>query len=116
MNYQPQAIHYDCDSEINTEFENPAYTFMQYTGLKDKDGVEIYEGDILKWRKPMAEVVSKEEKGKSSTAGCVERVYQVIWDNGWYQKGEMSNALEWGNPEVSEVMGNIYENPELLQE
>ena len=67
---------------------------MQYTGLKDKGGREIYEGDIVKadwhWDKP----------------------HQVIWPNDYY------GLIEYGLDAESnlEVIGNIYENPELLLE
>jgi hypothetical protein len=63
---------------------------MQYTGLKDKNGVEIYEGDILK--------------------GGIYKVYNVKWDGedaGW-------NIAAYG-VSVFEVIGNIHENPELLE-
>ena len=67
---------------------------MQYTGLKDKKGKEIYEGDIL-----------KNEWGQKSK---VE--YGEFYDNGIYISGFGISVC----PEESEVIGNIYKNPELL--
>jgi len=74
------------------------YELMQYTGLKDKDGKEIYEGDVVQFK---------------SIRGIIER-YEV----------EYTNYGEWaiGMHRLSmrfkgfEVIGNIYENPELLEE
>ena len=69
--------------------------FMQYTGLKDKNRKEIYEGDIL-----------KDEEGYS---------YPIEWESegACYSWDAMlfSNSLNAFN---LEVIGNIYENPELL--
>lgn len=82
---------------------------MQYTGLKDKNGVEIYEGDILK--PSMSGAKPFEVKYKTEAVGV----------NGGH--GENYSDLfsgfkitgYYGNPADCVVIGNIYENPELLQ-
>ena len=65
--------------------------YMQYTGLKDKNGKEIYEGDILHKNKP-------------------DRNVEVQWINSsWYPLGQSYyKNNSW------EIIGNIYSNPELL--
>ena len=67
---------------------------QQYTGLKDKNGVEIYEGDIVKrWG----------------------NIYIVIWDKiGFRMKWTKEDSVNRFPDELCEVIGNIYENPELL--
>ena len=70
---------------------------MQYTGLHDKNGKEIYEGDILKgtfYGFPMPEY---------------DYAFQIYWDE--KEKGFMASYFE---PSECEVIGNIYDNPELL--
>lgn len=82
---------------------------MQFTGLKDKNGREIYEGDILdvcngsinghEWKdKPYA--VEYKPKGFDICMFC--------WDD---DGKNIMNKTHW-----CEVIGNIYENPELLSE
>lgn len=84
-------------------------TLMQYTGLKDKNGKEIYEGDVVqedirrdKRSKPIMRwsVVVYSEKGMFIVECLPKSLRQ------W-------NELYKENDEV-EVIGNIYENPELL--
>lgn len=71
---------------------------MQYTGLKDKNGVEIYEGDIVRH-------------------ATDEGVYKIIFeDGGFYVKNLFEYDFQTINEYPLEVIGNIYENPELLKE
>lgn len=66
---------------------------MQYTGLLDKNGVEIYEGDLVKWP----------EKTDGVWADQAGKVQEIKW------------PFLYGNAQLGEVIGNIYSNPELLK-
>ena len=91
------------DDSTNKHIEANNVILLQYTGLKDKNGVEIYEGDIV-----------KEPYYVDENNGFL--ILKVIFKEGEYL-GEILNKKGFGLQRLTiykEVIGNIYENHELL--
>jgi len=81
-----------------------SWVLMQHTGLKDKNGKDIYEGDIVNQEKWISVGVYKQTIGIVKYACC--KFYSDC-----IEEWEGSHAELNGN---AEVVGNIYENPNLL--
>ncbi len=84
--------------KANKVIEELGTKVMQYTGLKDKNNKEIYEGDVLK---------------------IGDTIYQIYWDDRFVEWGLTGISQSLGlmfnkENDDKEVIGNIYENPELL--
>lgn len=77
-------------------------TIGQYTGLKDRNGKDVWEGDLL--RTPEGDIMVAEWRDAQIITRCV-RPYNPRY----------KNSLTFAYP-VSVVIGNIYDNPELLEE
>lgn len=83
---------------------------MQYTGLKDRNGKEIYDGDIT-------ETCHHIYDGDKTTRNVIE-FKDFCWKlvaigNNWLS--DITLRVYASQPETIEVIGNIYENPELLE-
>lgn len=102
------------DDSINYRFDHfctgadEEVEFMQSTGLKDKNGTEVYEGDVINCRNSFRNPMT----GSGSLS--INRDFKIIFKDGEFKaKGfdiRLKNILSY-----SEVIGNIYENPELLE-
>lgn len=88
---------WELDELVDSELDSGDYEHrLQYTGLKDKDGVEIYEGDIL---------APIHESGSTDVIADIRDIRAYIEQEDWR-----------GNPSNITIIGNIYENKELLNE
>ncbi|MFA5439817.1 YopX family protein [Dehalococcoides sp.] len=101
--------HYYVYHPVNPE------TVGQYTGLKDKNGNEIYEGDIVQWgtEDEILSCVVEYTEGAHDSEECPYMSgfsYRVIDAIDYPEDDEGETDY------VTEVIGNIYDNPELLEE
>lgn len=88
---------------------------MQSTGLKDKNGVEIFESDIVK----VMDGDSEEDSYTSAVKNYAEEGYpafDIEFPSAWYYESNVLSTIVSGPYETIEVIGNVRENPDLLEE
>ena len=100
-NFDTDYIH---NSQYWSENEGHSYTFhlMQFTGMFDVDGKEVYEGDILEHKNADNYLVAVFERGEFRLQSQEESL----------KRNEITASIH--HTEFCKVIGNIYENQELI--
>lgn len=110
VNENTILVDFNGDGDLETIFLTNEITLMQYSGLKDKNGNEIYDGDVCRWTDPEAfdgEIISDVFIARYS-----DEFLKWIGEN----NNSYDDLYDFIDDRQLELIGNIYEHPELLKE
>lgn len=94
-------------SNIYSASKRDSCVVMQFTGLKDKNGIEIYEGDLIRNRSGRVCSVVFNSNGAMFDAECHKKSWEGTNSVGF-------KTFQWSR--CVEVIGNIHQDPELIKQ
>ena len=95
------------DNGRNVVVPRKAYVIEQYTGLKDKNGKKMYEGDIVRYGRRLRGIVPPESHTEIVSWRSGEEEYYPCCTTSGFSLPYSEDGYE--------VIGNVHENPELLE-
>lgn len=112
--YQPEDVMVgggniwinDEDFDAGEWIVNNDLELMQSTGLHDKNGQEIFEGDVVRQVRTQP---TTENETITGVVTMLEGAWSIVNDN-----KQLASVL-WSETAENEIIGNIYENPQLLE-
>ena len=110
VNENSILVDFNGDGNLETIFLTNDISLMQSTGLKDKNGNEIYEGDVCRWTDP--ELFDGEIISDVFIARYSDEFLKWIGEN----NNSYDDLYDFIDDRQLELIGNIYENSELLEE
>lgn len=100
-------------------------TLGQFTGMTDKNGKKVFEGDILEFNSRIVNIASGLPTGGNCTERSVvewgghrwnrKRIYHSQWNSNWRNYGFTTDLYPENAAKYAEIIGNIHDNPELLE-
>ena len=108
-----QKVYFENGLPVDRDLDNFVFKeieLMQSTGLKDKNGKEIFEGDILTYGHTTGDIKNHQTLGFYMVDD--EGIERFFSDNASLE--DFDEDMKYAS-EILEIIGNIYENPELLE-